>query len=340
MAVSPLEVAEGFRWILGREPESEYTIEAHTKVSDLRALQIALIRSDEFRQRYIHLRCPSPARDLHLDDLRIVFIHIPKCGGTTVRQILSSHFAPDLVCPERFNRLHDWTMGDLAPFRFFCGHFDYESCRAIPGANTKLVTMLRDPKDRLMSLYFFLKAHRHEVAWAENLELALLARQLAPEAFFCHPSVVGHPYVCNTIVRTFSSPLPQGRWEMTFTDPSDVDPPPSRQNEMVEQAWRVLKDFASFGILEDFDASLRVISHQLGLKLMPVPPQVVLTEVIHSSPRLEPVVPSPVSAELDALLDKPTALDQILYRRAAALFRLRVEELRLAYPDSRAGEPS
>ena len=49
MAVTRQDVIDGFRWLLGREPESEETIAAHLAAEDVTALRRALIRSDEFR---------------------------------------------------------------------------------------------------------------------------------------------------------------------------------------------------------------------------------------------------------------------------------------------------
>jgi hypothetical protein len=332
MTLTPLDVADGFRWILDREPDDE-AIARCAALEDRRALQDALFGSDEFLQRYIHLRRPAPTCDLALDQPRIAFIHIPKSGGTSLRETLASAVPAALVCPERFNHLRDWTLGELSRFTLFSGHFDYQSCRALPGRNTKIVTLLRAPKARLMSLYYFLKAHRQEVAEAENLNLALLARRLEPEAFFDQPSVREHPAIRDTILRSFASHLPQGRWEQIGDASADQDPPLGPPDAMMDAAWAALQE-TSFGLVEKFDRSVRLIADDLGMTLTPAPPRFVLADVMHSSPRLEPVERRPITAALDALLDRLTHNDQILYGRATALFERRAQTLKAAHDAS------
>ena len=58
---------------------------------------------------------------------RLVFMHIPKTGGTSLHEVLVAQFKPGEICPERFNHLREWASSDLAKFRLFSGHFDFDS---------------------------------------------------------------------------------------------------------------------------------------------------------------------------------------------------------------------
>jgi len=49
MAVTRAEVMEAFRWILGRDPQSEETIQWHLRHQDSRALRLSIMNSQEFR---------------------------------------------------------------------------------------------------------------------------------------------------------------------------------------------------------------------------------------------------------------------------------------------------
>src|SRR5262249_170075 len=110
-----------------------------------------------------HLHRSSRQRLLALDLTRpkLVFLHHPKTGGTTLHHILMRGFDEDEICPERFNGLQHYSAGDLARYRYFSGHFDLLSVSLIPGEK-KIITMLREPISRLISLYYFQRAHKAE----------------------------------------------------------------------------------------------------------------------------------------------------------------------------------
>ena len=55
MAVTRSQVIEAFRWILGREPESEDAIAWHLRHADIHALRVSLLNSHEFREAHQRL---------------------------------------------------------------------------------------------------------------------------------------------------------------------------------------------------------------------------------------------------------------------------------------------
>ncbi|HEX4112502.1 MAG TPA: sulfotransferase domain-containing protein [Stellaceae bacterium] len=316
MPVTREDVIEAYRWILGRKPESEAVVEKYLRHDDVGTMRLALLRSAEFTGQYTALR-PKEFRikDADLEQPRIVFLHIMKTGGTTFHEILANHFDAPLICPERLGNLGAWTLDDLARFRLFSGHFDYQSCLAIPGRNKKIVTLLREPKARLLSYYYFLKAHRPEFA-ARNNSHFRLARELAPEPFFEHPDVRFHPDIRDKTVRLFCPGLPETQWRTLGA----AHPFYAQPSETIETAWRQLQGLAGFGIMEQFDKSLAVLSAALGLALKPVAPRQVLADMMRTRPQFEPVERQAMTPALDGRLNELTALDRELYRRAVPLF--------------------
>jgi hypothetical protein len=93
-------------------------------------------------------------------------MHIPKTAGTAIRAALADRFAPDerlylypsadmdgAVDPHRFSELPAETRSRL---RFIMGHFYFGLHRLVPGPS-RYLTMLRDPLDRVVSLYYHYK---------------------------------------------------------------------------------------------------------------------------------------------------------------------------------------
>ncbi len=62
--------------------------------------------------------------------------------------------APDETCPDHFAELYRHTDAELARWRFFSGHFRMDELRRIPPPAFR-VTLLRDPRERILSLYRF-----------------------------------------------------------------------------------------------------------------------------------------------------------------------------------------
>ena len=336
--ITDADIADGFRWILGRAPSAEEIAAKHRELAALNAgakagatadamgeLQRLLLGSAEFRARRLALRKASPDRLVELDQPRLVFLHVEKCGGTTLHAMLTSQFDAGSVCPERQDQLGDWTVNELAAFRLFSGHFELSCCRSIPGA-LRLVTMLREPRSRLLSLFHFWKSHRPHPG-RDAFDLLLLARACSAEEFFAHPAVIHHWSIRNAIAGQLT------RTATRMLLPGDLllsDPPAA-----VERAWSELERFAAIGIMEQFDASRRLLNQRLGLRMQPIAPLQVLDDLVRGSDELVAVRREPMSERLHALLDPLVEIDRVLYARALARF----EESLASLPPSAAAAP-
>lgn len=110
-----------------------------------------------------------------VEDRKLVFLHIPKTGGTTLHHHFSRHFAPEEICPERFSNLAAIPPERMARYRYFSGHFNFDELHLIPGPRY-VVTVLRDPIERILSTYYFWKRHKPEVVEAQGLQGPAVAR--------------------------------------------------------------------------------------------------------------------------------------------------------------------
>lgn len=335
MPVSELAIANGLFWLFGYDAFDERGRDLVDRLNlrqacDEAALRSALLASPEFRQSYAErLRLPRN-QALHLDRPRLVFLHVPKCGGTTLHAVLARHFDPGQICPERFNGLRARRIEELAPYTFFSGHFDLESCQALSGRDTRIVTLLREPRARLVSLYYFLTIHRPEAEPA-TAGMVSLARSTSAEAFFTHPLIRRHASVRNAMVSLFSQPHWGVRWESTDSQLADDDPVVTDPVGAVDRALEALGSLSGFGLLEQFAPSLALLSANLGLHLAEEPPQQV-TDEMRLRDMLDYAERPEVTPRLLDILDELTEADRLFYAKAEALFAQRLAGLSRAAP--------
>src|SRR5579859_1497066 len=102
---------------------------------------------------------PARARAI----IPIIFQHIPKTAGVSVRALMSSNFHVDeiLHVPDVHWRDRLFAKLAISKYRFIHGHLHYEFFAALAGS-VRLITFLRDPVERIISLYFFLKGQSPE----------------------------------------------------------------------------------------------------------------------------------------------------------------------------------
>ena len=97
---------------------------------------------------------------------KLVFIHLPKTAGTTVREILRHQYGPDAICgiydgdpgfisQEAFAAL---TPDERDRYRVYCGHFSYGLHQQIT-AESHYYAMFRDPVERIVSYYHHAMRH-------------------------------------------------------------------------------------------------------------------------------------------------------------------------------------
>lgn len=341
MPVSELAIANSLFWLLGYDPLEERgralaeRLRLHHARDDAE-LRSAVLACAEFRQSYAERHRLPQNQALDLERPRLIFLHIPKCGGTTLHSILARHFAPDEVCPERFNGLRARRLEELAGFSFFSGHHDLESCRALFGQENRIVTLLREPRARLISLYYFLTIHRPESEPA-TASMVSLARSTSAEAFFTHPMVRRHASVRNAMVSLFTQPHRGVRWEAIDSQLEGADLVLTDPAAAVDKALEALRSLTCFGLLERFAPSLELFSASLGLRLDDEAPQQV-TDEMRMRDSLDYAERPVVTPRLIEIIDELTEADRAFYAQAEALFAQRLASLpRPARADPSAG---
>ncbi len=94
----------------------------------------------------------------------LVFLHIPKTGGTTVAQALSAHYRPERCLTDNGRisvSLLTRHADDIARGCFVHGHCEHATLPYMAGA--RLVTVLRRPEDHAISNYLYLRREPDQV---------------------------------------------------------------------------------------------------------------------------------------------------------------------------------
>jgi len=123
---------------------------------------------------------------------KIVFLHIPKTAGQSVHAALVNGFGEENVAPARVNeQLARMTISELNRYKVFSGHLDWSLLDCIKGPKY-VFTILREPMDRILSFYFFLRQEAAGLS-PEELESPGRAGMKAALTLSAHEYFTGGP---------------------------------------------------------------------------------------------------------------------------------------------------
>lgn len=246
------DIRYGYRFLLGREPESEQAYENHAKAADIAALRRNIMMGGEFNgivatmPRYSHKL--KDVTDCIEDEL-IYFIHVPKTGGTTLQHVLVAGFPREKIAPA--NNILALSVGEVLKARFIGGHFSYAATTLIPRKKVKRVSIFRDPAERLMSVY---SDHRIATYFPGASKLIDLAKSMGPGDFFRQREVHRYVLTNNVYFRVFATSLedPMDELEAEIGDKLNV-------------AEKRIRGLDAIGLTSEMEASVRHITRVLGI---------------------------------------------------------------------------
>lgn len=97
---------------------------------------------------------PQSARSNPRPGSNVMFMHLPKCGGTTIGQSVRER-----VADEKILVADSTIVSDPSAYRFIRGHLNVEYVLGPDLADFRKVTLLRDPIDRLISSCNFQRSY-------------------------------------------------------------------------------------------------------------------------------------------------------------------------------------
>jgi hypothetical protein len=234
-------------------------------------------------------------RDIAEQGETLIFLHIYKAAGTTLRKIIEHNYDPsavyivDIAERKSFSRFKELAPPERKRFAVMQGHVKFGLHELIPRPATYL-TMLRDPVDRVLSDYYFiLRATIHPLYEQVTLENMTLRDYIRSKKSLS---------VDNGQVRVLC-----GEPDVAYGNCSRA---------MLEEAKYNLENHFSFvGLAERFDESVVMMKRTFGWKM----PLYVRHNVTRDRPRKEHI-----PEDILRLIEEGNALDIELYRFASDLF--------------------
>jgi hypothetical protein len=242
---------------------------------------------------------------------RLIFMHFPKTGGTTVHNCLSKLFHHNEICPERYDQISFWPKDILDNYRFFSAHAFLSSFSLISD-RANIITFLRDPLERNFSAFDFWSSFTNQYINDHDLHIARLAKSLGVNGLFGRENRAQcaslYNVYANWLLGIRFSPFGAHRHEK----PADI----------AEQAIAVLDKLSYVGISEDLELSFEQLSLTLdipntygGQRDNVTRENIARLTDIHEHRAFEEI-----KADTLAALTEATEADQLIYEYASKKF--------------------
>jgi len=224
-----------------------------------------------------------------MTDQTLIFLHLPKCGGTTLNRIIEWEYNPlrifsvdPIFFRWSYRKLGRWSPEKLAQMQVFKGHMPFGLHQRLPQPST-YITFLRDPIERSISAYYFARNYRLHPLHQKVKRMTL------------------DEYVCWTPNHNVQTKLLAG---LDFAaDCSEETLSLAKEN--------LARHFALAGLTERFDECLAILKMQFGWNIA----QYANFNVTPSRPNKDRV-----SGASQALIAERNCFDVALYAHVAPLF--------------------
>lgn len=183
---------------------------------------------------------PSP-------DRCIIFLHLPKTGGVTLRRTLKWKYSPNMLTFETLTKPSE-SLGEVPlekrrSLRVLNGHLTYGAHEHFP-QDCEYITLLREPIARVISYYYYILGHpkhwRHEELVASGVSLEEFVRDSPDRG------------IENEQTRILAG---RGAGEL---DAGELGP------DALDEAKRNLEKFLVVGLTERFDETFILVRRALG----------------------------------------------------------------------------
>lgn len=239
-----------YRALLAREPSGGEEADKVRHIEQGGALEDVLawiVDSPEcqltfYRNRYFEeLMAPEP---LPLEVPRLYLWHVPKTGGSSLREMLKPHFgALEFLGGASLSELFKMSAYRLRSFRVICGHFGPALPQLLSEVPLVTTTLLRDPVDMVASHY----AHWRDRGLETN-PLTRLAREL-PFEDWCRSGATRGLWSNPQATSLTGTRVPPTRSEARIEPEGAVVAVP--QEELLDRATAALEGMDIVGTTDD-----------------------------------------------------------------------------------------
>ncbi|KXS41809.1 MULTISPECIES: sulfotransferase family 2 domain-containing protein [unclassified Candidatus Frackibacter] len=173
----------------------------------------------------------------------LIFLHIPKTGGVTLRRIIDKQYSLDEVHEGSEQGMINRLKRDEDKLKCIQGHMKFGIHTHCSKPYT-YITMLREPIERVISVYYFIR-RRPQNKWYDDVKNISLKEFVSKDEFWQN----------NTNIQTFL--LAGGERPNKITDLFNL-------NNLSQAKKNLNKYFSVVGITEMFDESLVLMKQELG----------------------------------------------------------------------------
>jgi hypothetical protein len=232
-------------------------------------------------------------------EVKALFLHIQKTAGTSLVNVARPFYDQNISSHgEYWGRSYE----QLKDIGFISGHIGYHFAKQFMGQRFSF-TFLRDPGERILSMYYFCKGQN-----PNEFEIYKKAHDLDLQHFL--EAAQWDPCIRMHIWNNQVWQLAYGYTHLDTKSIDDFD-----EAELLNLAKNHLLEFNFFGFTETFDADAAVILAKLGLPKTKHMPR------FNDSPYRSSLLT--MAPDIRLLIDELTALDRKLYqfaleRRASA----------------------
>jgi hypothetical protein len=232
-----------------------------------------------------------------------LFMRIHKTGGEALAKQVCDRLPADTICPERFEwRARILPLADLRQFSFFHGHISPTSLSAV-FMPLRVFTMLRAPKERLLSCFFYWK----EGSKFARSEFFDAVAKLSLAEFLRSEDPIIRRVTWNVQARLLAG----GQFGGVDSLRQNVFGPWVGESDLAAEAVRALDRFAFVGVTERYEISLHRAFALLELGEPPPPERINVTSAKPASYLELLAIPKIADA-----LSQLTWADQIVYDAA------------------------
>jgi hypothetical protein len=285
---------------------------------DLPALLAEVVTSPKVWNELAFLRFPNPAPTHDaLEQDAWVFVHAQKTGGTSLQNMLAETFGDRNVYREKGDTLYRRSPAELAQYSVFAGHFDFDSVSYIPRRNLHLFTFLREPRQRLLSLYRFLRAH--EPGSPDFNSRKEIANRLEAVDFFRSVMALAGGDLWNHLTWCVMGQRKWNAYRQMLLGGDHAALAEKLDGIRVEIRNR-LREFTFIGLQEDFPHSCERLFDLIGARVPHVRHDHLIESLLTNSRHFKFVPRQSLTPELEQALAPLVQLDNLVYQEGHDLY--------------------
>ena len=326
-ALAPKLVESMYRGILGRAADPagqrQYST-ALNKGGTLEDVLRGLVSSAEFSRLRLKGRRNADPKETYNRET-VVFLHMLKTAGSSVNQLLASTFGDENICFRNSDTIFQLSAAELSTYTAIAGHLDYDSLDYIPPRKLLVFCFVRQPRERLLSLYAYWRAHTP--THADFGKGAALANALPLEEFLMDPRVRAWPQVWNHMTWALMGERKWTEWRLALLRRP-------RDSQVLRQARMAiikrLRELTFVGLQECFEESVELLFQVLGRPKPAFTPKLnALGDRMNTDPNFRKDLQMlPTGERVEAALEPLLELDTFLYEEAKKWFAARCVQLR------------